>query len=207
MLKELWNEADLIKRAQQGEEKAFGQLLLHYEKYVQDYISPFYEHDSGLLEDACQEIWITVWTSLSEYDEDKSSFKTWLTEIAKTRSQNVVRDDERQCPKHFKKDEEDVSWIEIPIQEEDLSSLLPEDLPDEASDPARQLETRQLLDIALDVIDKLPDNDRQLAQLRFIDSASYEEISNEMDVNIPAAKKRVERLRKKLRRQIEERVR
>lgn len=83
------HEASLVKRSQEGNESAFGELMqLHYEKVFRRVVAIVRnEHDAR---DLCQEIWMQVWQTLSTFRGD-ARFTTWLFPLATRRAIDHLR--------------------------------------------------------------------------------------------------------------------
>jgi RNA polymerase sigma-70 factor (ECF subfamily) len=69
-------EAERLRRAQAGDEAAFGEMVkANYEAVFRRVVGIVRdEHDAR---DVCQEIWLTVWRSLKDY-RGEAKFSTWL---------------------------------------------------------------------------------------------------------------------------------
>src|SRR3954465_13970945 len=69
-------ERDLVRRAQSGNEDAFGTLMRsHYEPVFRLVNSMLRDDHSA--RDVCQEVWLTVWKNLGSFRGD-SKFSTWI---------------------------------------------------------------------------------------------------------------------------------
>lgn len=82
-------DADVLRRAQAGDEAAFGTLMrTHYERTFRlVYAIVRHEADAG---DVCQDIWVTVWRELPNFRGD-AKFTTWLHPIATRRALDHLR--------------------------------------------------------------------------------------------------------------------
>lgn len=155
-------EPELIRRAQSGDETAFGELVhLRYEPVFRHVVAMTRnEHDAR---DICQEIWVTVWRSLKDY-RGESKFSTWLYSIASRRAIDHLRKRQRWFDRFlpFLTQSESGEVIEPASPE-----LGPRDVADAAERKAR-------FDQA---IEALPPKQRDVLVLREIDGLSYEEIA------------------------------
>lgn len=77
-------ETQLVRRAQAGDEAAFGEVVkANYEAVFRRVVGIVRnEHDAR---DVAQEIWLTVWRSLKDYRGD-AKFSTWLYAVATRRA-------------------------------------------------------------------------------------------------------------------------
>lgn len=73
-------EEDLIAQAQNGDIKAFENLLYLYEKQIFSYIYRFIQHKENT-EDLVQETFLKVYRNLKSFDS-QYKFKTWVYTIA-----------------------------------------------------------------------------------------------------------------------------
>jgi RNA polymerase sigma-70 factor, ECF subfamily len=82
-------ETALLRRAQDGDQAAFGELMrAHHEPVFRlVYAILHREHDAR---DVCQEIWLTVWKKLPAFRGD-AQFSTWLHPIAVRRAIDHLR--------------------------------------------------------------------------------------------------------------------
>ena len=157
-------ERELVRRAQKGNEDAFGQLLkAHYEpifRLVQSIVRE--EHTAR---DVCQEVWLTVWRSLGKFRGD-SKFTTWVHPIAVRRSIDELR--RRQ------------QWLGrfLPFLSGDGG---PEDrgVPEAAAegDPRDSMEKSESTARFERAIASLPPKHRAVLALREIQGLSYDEIA------------------------------
>lgn len=154
-------EADLLRRAQTGEEAAFGSLMQAHHAYVFRLVQAIVRHEQDSA-DICQEIWLAVWRNLAGF-RGGAKFTTWLHPIATRKALDHLRKRRR--------------WFDrfLPFTREDLVA---DDSvrPDEAGDERRERLHR--------VLNALPPMQRTVLALREVQGLSYDEISRA--VGIPA---------------------
>jgi RNA polymerase sigma-70 factor, ECF subfamily len=82
-------ETELLRRAQSGDEAAFGEIVrAHHERVFRRVVAIVRnEHDAR---DIAQEVWLTTWQSLGTYRGD-AKFSTWLYAIATRRAIDHLR--------------------------------------------------------------------------------------------------------------------
>ena len=99
------NELDLITQAQQGDRRAFGELVRRHREGV---INVVYRMcgDANLAEDAAQEAFIRAWQHLHNY-RPRSPFRNWVYRIAL----NVAIDDLRRTKETVWMPRSRASWI------------------------------------------------------------------------------------------------
>lgn len=155
-------QPELIRRAQNGDEAAFEELVhLHYEPIFRHVLAMTRnEHDAR---DICQEIWVTIWRSLKTYRGD-SKFSTWLYSIASRRAIDHLRKRRRWFDR----------FLPFLTREETAEVIEPASPELGPGDVAETTERKAQLDRA---IAALPPKLRAVLVLREIDGLSYEEIA------------------------------
>ena len=157
-------EAEWLRRAQSGDEAAFGELMRsHYERVFRRVVSIIRnEHDAR---DVSQEVWLTVWRTLKEYRGD-AKFSTWLYAIATRRSIDHLRKRQRWFARFlpFLTDGEDGGGNVI----EPAST---------APGPREQMEVGERDARFERAIAALPPKLRAVLAMREIEGLSYEEIA------------------------------
>ena len=82
-------ELDLITQAQQGNRRAFGELVRRYRKGVVNVVYRMCG-DANLAEDAAQEAFIRAWQHLPNY-RPRSPFRNWVYRIATNVALDALR--------------------------------------------------------------------------------------------------------------------
>lgn len=161
------DENDLLHRARQGDEHAFGTLLQAYHGYVYRLIWAIVRHDHDA-HDLSQEVWLTVWQKLPTYG-GSGKFSTWLYPIATRRALDHLRKRRR--------------WFDRfrPFAFGPADSVIEPAAADSAREEADAADRRERLDRALAT---LPPLHRTVLALREIQGLSYDEIARA--VRIPA---------------------
>jgi RNA polymerase sigma-70 factor (ECF subfamily) len=86
-------EFDVLRKAQKGDERAFGLILLSYETPVFNYVLRMVG-DRALAEDLTQEIFLRIYQGLPGFSL-RCRFTTWLFQVAKNRVLDELRARER----------------------------------------------------------------------------------------------------------------
>jgi RNA polymerase sigma-70 factor, ECF subfamily len=155
-------ELDLIRRAQTGDEAAFGEVVrAHYEQVFRRVLAVTRnEHDAR---DVTQEVWVSVWQSLKNYRAE-SRFSTWLYAVATRRAIDHLRKQRR--------------WLErfLPflVNEETGESIEPPSPDSGPRDRMERTENDQRFERA---IASLPPKHQAVLALREVEGLSYEEIA------------------------------
>jgi RNA polymerase sigma-70 factor (ECF subfamily) len=74
-------DEELMRRAQRGDQAAFGTLTERYQRYVFVFIFSKCNQDHHLAEDVTQEAFMKAWQNRKSFDTT-SRFKPWITTIA-----------------------------------------------------------------------------------------------------------------------------
>lgn len=158
-------ERALVRRAQTGDEEAFGVLMRSHYPAVFRLVAPILR-DEHAARDACQEIWLTVWKQLGSF-RGEARLTTWIHPIAIRRAIDHLRRRQRWTSRFLPfltRDEEDGS--EGPVLE-----------PAGEGDPAQDLERSERIRRIHRAIDSLPPKHRAVLALREVNGLSYDEIA------------------------------
>jgi RNA polymerase sigma-70 factor (ECF subfamily) len=156
-------DLDLINRAQAGEREAFDELVLKYQKQIYYLLYRMLsDHDDA--SDVLQKTFVKAFTGIGSF-ERRSSFKTWLYQIAINLAKNVYRDRSRvkQVP------------IDDVIIKRDPRTI----------DTMIQKENRAMLRQALT---ELPEKQRMTVLLRIQEGKKFDEIAEIMQCSLGTAK-------------------
>lgn len=166
-------EAELIKRAQAGDQDALVELLRSIEQSV--YRSAYYilgnEQDAL---DAAQETLIRIYRKIHTFQE-KAKFSTWVQRIVS----NV-------CIDEFRSKKESVSIEEHELVIPDTQSVEDEVLLHDMSEEIRQ------------AISQLPEQYRLVVVLRYLQDFSYQEIADSLELPLNTVKSYLFRARHQL---------
>ena len=166
------SEEQLIRRAQQGDNSAFEQLLLAHQKKVYNLCLRMAANPDDAL-DLSQEAFIKAWRALGQY-QFEASFSTWLFRL----TSNVCIDFLRQ-----KKRRQETSLTE----------------PDCTPLPEQQAITNETkIELARAMGQLAPDH-REILQLRVVEDLPYEQIADILGVRVGTVKSRLARARLSLR--------
>ena len=163
---------DVVKRAQRGDERAYGVIVDAYRLPVFNYILRTVA-DRELAEDLTQETFLRVWRSLPSFGH-RAQLSTWLFQVAK----NVVLDALRARESRPR-----------------TTELVPEVTPTVADASAEQAETIRELWCA---VEGLSLDLRTALLLRDVVGLSYNEIADALDVSLPTVKWRIYKAREQV---------
>lgn len=159
-------EAERLRRAQAGDEAAFGEIVkANYEAVFRRVVGIVRnEHDAR---DVCQEIWLTVWRSLKDYRGD-AKFSTWLYSVATRRA----IDHQRKQQRWF------VRFLPFLANEKTGETIEPAST---APGPGEEVEGAERAARFERAIAALPEKHRAVLTMREVEGLSYEEIARQLD--------------------------
>ena len=169
-LKTMTDEA-LVELYANGNNSAFDVLLNRYKKSIHAYI--FYtvrNHD--LTEDIFQDTFLKVITTIKQGRyTDNGKFKAWITRIA----HNLIIDNFRQ-----ERNENTISNDEIEVDLLNNMRLCESNIEDEMVQEQVYADVRKL-------VNHLPENQREVLEMRFYQDMSFKEIADITGVSINTA--------------------
>jgi RNA polymerase sigma-70 factor, ECF subfamily len=173
----------LVKRTVAGDKRAYGLLVLKYQRRIQRLIGRMVR-DIDLVEDITQEIFIQAYRALHQFRGD-AQFYTWLYRIAVNTAKKSLLGLKRNITVsenlYLSDDENETSWR----KSEPISHETPESV----------LAAKELAALVNTALDALPADLRQAVVLREIEGLSYEEIANAMSCPIGTVRSRIFRAR------------
>jgi RNA polymerase sigma-70 factor (ECF subfamily) len=160
-------DALLIKKAQEGEVEAFGEL---YERYAPAIFRFIYSQTQHLLdaEDLTADVFLRAWAALPRYEDQGLAFSPFLFRIAR----NTLIDSRRK---------------RRPVSELDDDEMM--NLPDRlASEPSKLMESRAQHRQLVQILGQLREDYRTVLVLRFFNELSPDEISEVMGRSVGAVR-------------------
>ncbi len=184
------SDLELIEKFKMGDEGVFEEIVRRYQKKV--YNSTY--RMMGNHEDAwdlAQEAFLRVYRNLNRF-QGRSSFSTWLFTI----TTNICRDELRKRQRQIK-----AHSLSEPIRVKD--GEIERDIVDDSMIPEDISLQRELRDEIQEVINNLPEEQKEVIVLREIQGFSYEEIAEIVGVAIGTVKSRISRGRRNLRQELD----
>lgn len=174
------SDAQLVKRVQQGDKRAFDLLVVKYQHKIVNLVSR-YVRDADEALDVAQEAFIKAYRALPRFRGD-SAFYTWLYRISVNTAKNYLVAAKRR-PMDYDLDLQD------PEQYDMHARLKTEDTPEAVvlKDEMQQQINRSIA--------ALPEDLRTAIILREIDGMSYEEIAQTMECPVGTVRSRIFRAR------------
>lgn len=176
-------ETELIARSQRGEQAAYGQLVIRYQRLVWD-VALRLGADGGTAQDVAQETFIRAWRALPKFrPQGDASFRAWLCRI----THNLTVDALRRRP-----------------PEEPAEDVLA--APDYAGgDPAAVFAQQERAERVRAAIRRLPPASQAVLILREYEGLSYGEIAHALDIPTGTVMSRLNYARTRLREMLGER--
>ena len=173
----------LVERTNAGDQKAYGLLVLKYQRRIQRLIGRMVR-DSDLVEDIAQETFIRAYRALHKF-RGESQFYTWLYRIAVNTAKKSLLELKR-----------DVTLTESFLnKDEDDETSWQKNEPTNDETPETLLAAREIAGVVNAAMDALPDDLKQAVTLREIEGLSYEEIAVLMNCPIGTVRSRIFRAR------------
>lgn len=173
----------LVQRTIAGDSRAYGLLVLKYQRRIQRLIGRMVR-DVDLVEDIAQETFIRAYRALHQFRGD-AQFYTWLYRIAVNTAKKFLLELKRDpaVSESFlaRDDEDETSWA----KNEPISDETPESV----------LAAKEIAGVVNAALDDLPMDLKQAITLREIEGLSYEEIAVAMDCPIGTVRSRIFRAR------------
>ncbi|HWN64460.1 MAG TPA: sigma-70 family RNA polymerase sigma factor [Candidatus Binatus sp.] len=172
----------LMELVSHGDTSAFETLVERHQSLVGGTVAHMLGSNSDV-EDISQQVFIRVWKSARRY-VPRAKFTTWLLKITR----NLVFNELRRSKRH----------AHVPLQTDPGAEEFP--LKDEKNPtPDASLLETELQQAIDDAIAQLPESQRMALTLRRYEQLSYEEISEVLDLSVPAVKSVLFRARTELR--------
>ncbi len=177
-------DAELVKLAQGGDNRAFDELVRRYENKVYRLTFKILRHEDDAGE-ALQDAFMSAYRGLKNFKAD-STFSTWLYRVATNAA----------LMKYRKRRDGHVSLEQSQSYDEDADKL---EIPDWSALPDEDLLTGELDDILAEGLSRLPDELREVFVMRDIEELSNSDVAERLQLTVPAVKSRLHRARLQLR--------
>ena len=173
-------DAEIVKRVQQGEKKAFDILVLKYQHKIANLVARYSSHPGDVM-DITQEAFIKAYRALPNFRGD-SAFYTWIYRIAINTAKNYVVAQSRRPPTS------DIDAAEAE-QYSGFDSLKGGDTPE------KLLMRDELKAVVFKTIESLAEELKVAITLREFEGLSYEEIADIMECPVGTVRSRIFRAR------------
>lgn len=171
------HEDDLIERAKQGDQHAFGQLYQAYHRRIYALCWRMLA-DKDSAEDVCQEVFVQLWQKIANF-RGESKFSTWLHSVATNITLGHLRKHKTWLQKIFSIEEQVVDDISVEMPAMACSAL------DKS-------------------IQRLPERARLVFVLFAVEGYRHEEIANMLGMAVGSSKAQYHRAKGLLRESLSE---
>ncbi|MEZ5337744.1 MAG: sigma-70 family RNA polymerase sigma factor [bacterium] len=171
----LTDEVDLVLRATEGDERAYGKLVGMYQARLYNFVRSMVRNDE-IAEDITQESFVKAFFSLRKL-QNPASFKSWLFRIANNNTLDYLRKKR--------------------IQTVDVDESVRESYVDEASPEKGAVSSSRTKHIR-EALDKLKPDQRNILVMCDLQGFSYQEIAEALDIPFGTVQSRIFYARKKL---------
>lgn len=187
------DDAELVRRAAAGDQRAYELLVVKYQRRIERLIGRMVR-DTDLVPDIAQETFIRAWRALPKFRGD-AQFYTWLYRIAINTAKRTLLGLKR-----------DPTVSEAALRpnnnDGDETYGLEDELTTEST-PETELAAREVAQAVSVAMDELSDDLRQAIMLREVEGLSYEEIAEVMDCPIGTVRSRIFRAREAIANKVE----
>jgi len=185
-------QKEVIESCKAGNEKAFAEIVLHYQKKV---FNIAYRMLGNLEEakDLAQEVFISVFESIKDLKEE-IKFDAWLTQITLNHCRNRWKYLKRR--QYFNSDS-----LDDPIETEDGN--MPKAIADPSENPEALYEKKMVQQFVQSGLLKLKEDQRELLVLRDLQGFSYEEMGELLGLPEGTIKSKLHRARMDLKEVLE----
>ena len=177
------NDSALVKRAKEGDGKAYDELMLMYKDAVFNIIYRMVRKRAEA-EDLTQEAFIKAYNSINSFNEEYA-FSTWLFKIATNH-----------CIDFFRKRKLKTYSMEQTIRYKD--DEIKHEYPDTERAADKELLASEKTMLIREAIEKLPEKYRTAIETRHRKEMSYDEIAGILQIPLGTVKARIFRAREML---------
>ncbi len=184
-------DADLIHRAVDGDQRAFAALQKKYHPAISNLIRRMLRSGDDV-EDLVQETFVKAFNALRSFNHEYA-FSTWLYKIASNHCIDFLR---KKRLKTFSLDQ--------PIETKDGEMQF--EVADNTWVPDGDIQNREKLRILRNAIEELPEKYRRVIKLRHEEELDYQEIANTLDLPLGTVKAHLFRARAMLFKKLKNKV-
>ena len=173
------NEERIIALAKTGDQRAFGELVDRYQRFVWNVaLKMTGDHDDA--SDITQEVFVTVWQKLAQF-QGASSFSTWLYRVTTNKTLGFIKSRTTRQLKHSR------------------AGMEPHDNGNyEMNNPTASIEKSEAERALAGLLAKIDPDRRMALILREIEGLSYTEIASATGAPIGTVRSRIARGRREL---------
>ena len=179
---------DWVRRAQEGDVRAFEQLFQQYHRGIYNAIYQMTRNEADAA-DLTQEVFVRAYRALPRL-QTPEAFTSWLYRIAVNLSRNWLRDRGRVR----------IESLEVPVEDGEEAST--REIADPTGDPASLVQTQDLQERVQKAVAGLSPDHRAVVTLHHLQGMPVEEIARVMGCSTGTVKSRLSRARESLKRKL-----
>jgi len=183
-------EKELVVLAQNRNDRAFDKLMSTYRPKMLNIMSNKFKKYSRIdVEDMIQDAMFKAYKNIGKYNPTHT-FMTWFSKICV----NTIIDHGRLVSSRMKDSSVSMDFKTSEQDGTEIKNLIPSN----SLNPQESLERQNKADLALNLLcsNKLSDSIKIVAEMRYLDELSYEEISKRVGMPLGTVKAQLHRFRK-----------
>lgn len=173
---------ELIRLAIIGDGASFTELWdTHIGSLKQYLTSTINGVDSFMIDDICSRSFEKAFRQIQTFEPDKGSFLTWLKKISFRTALDTLETERR------------FSGPTVSIERGDNDVAMIDNIPDQVDNPLDSIIKGEDNELTRNCIDALPELYREVASKRFLDGLKYNEIAEELEMELNTVRTRIRR--------------
>lgn len=176
---------EAVKRFQSGDESAFDTIYKNVAKTAYILVNSFFPEEKSEHEDIVQDIFIHTYKKIGLYAPKLAAFTTWFHKVAENKCIDRYR-----ALKKKEKQLHVVSMESLTVDEDGKKSV---DFEDERIEfnPSAVMERNEVSRLLRELMEKLPEGQKQCLLLKFLAHYDIKEIAEKLDIPVGTVKSRI----------------
>lgn len=174
---------EAVKKFQAGDEDSFDIIYKSVSKTAFILVNSFFPEERSEHEDIVQDIFIHTYKKIGLYDPERASFTTWFQKVA-----------ENKCIDRYramkKKNAGTISMESLTMDEDGKKATEFEDERIEFN-PAAMMERNEVSRLIRELMEQLPEKQRQCLMLKFLAHYDIQEIAEKLEIPVGTVKSRL----------------
>lgn len=174
---------EAVKKFQAGDEDSFDIIYKSVSKTAFILVNSFFPEERSEHEDIVQDIFIHTYKKIGLYDPERASFPTWFQKVA-----------ENKCIDRYramkKKNASTISMESLTMDEDGKKATEFEDERIEFN-PAAMMERNEVSRLIRELMEQLPEKQRQCLMLKFLAHYDIQEIAEKLEIPVGTVKSRL----------------
>lgn len=174
---------EAVKKFQAGDEGSFDIIYKSVSKTAFILVNSFFPEERSEHEDIVQDIFIHTYKKIGLYDPERASFPTWFQKVAENKCIDRYR--------AMKKKNASTISMESLIMDEDGKKAT--EFEDERIEfnPAAMMERNEVSRLIRELMEQLPEKQRQCLMLKFLAHYDIQEIAEKLEIPVGTVKSRL----------------